>query len=330
MRKPKVDTFGSAELRAGDTRVVIAPALGGKITELEMAGRQWLWHNDVIPFRLPTDDETSYAEAGDTGGYDECFPTVGACTVPSWIPSHGGLDLPDHGELWSQNAELTLETHAQTDEGSGLCAKCTWVGKRMPYHFERTIFVEPSGALVLRYAVTNDGKVRLPFIWCAHPVFPLTPETRLMLPEGARVRVYSEHGIKLFGSDAEHVWPRLLTPAGVVDMSTPYTAAKRFACKLFLDVKGGYAAIEEGESRLEVTFHASEVPNFGLWINKRGWAPFRRKRPYANFAFEPAIGAPDTLSDALGGWNAAHWLEAGETRRWSLRWRGERVVQSVL
>ncbi|HET7564399.1 MAG TPA: hypothetical protein VFJ96_05355 [Gemmatimonadaceae bacterium] len=326
MKKANVEAVGSAELRAGETRVVIAPALGGKITALEMAGRQWLWQNDLIPARPPTDDDPSYAESGDSGGYDECFPTVGACTLPTWIPSYGGLVLPDHGELWSQSAAFLLETQAQSGEGSGLRATCTWHGRRMPYRFERTVFVDPAGALVLRYAVTNEGTARLPFVWCAHPLFPLTPDTRLVLPESARVRVYTEHGIKLFGSDAEHVWPRLLTPAGVVDMSRPYDVAKRFACKLFLDMKGGYAAIEEEGVRLEVTFDASEVPNFGLWINKRGWAPFRRKRPYVNFAFEPSIGAPDTVSDALGGWNSAHWLEGGETRRWGLRWRGERLI----
>jgi galactose mutarotase-like enzyme len=330
VRKAPDKPFGSAELRAGETRVVIAPALGGKITTLEMGGRDWLWRNERIPFAPPQDGAASWAETGDSGGYDECFPTVGACTIPSWIPRYGGLELPEHGELWSQSAAFELETQQPAAaEGSGLCATCVWTGERMPYRFERTVFVEPSGAVVMRYTVTNEGQERLPFIWSAHPIFPLTPDTRLILPEGARVRVYAQHGIELFGSDAEHVWPRLLTPSGVVDMSHPDTIGKRFACKLFFDMKGGYAAIEEGDARLQVTFDVSEVPNFGLWINKRGVSPFRRRRPYTNFGFEPAIGAPDTLSDALGAWNSAHWLEGGETRRWSLRWQGERIVQPV-
>lgn len=325
MKTANVKPFGSAELRAGDTRVVIAPALGGKITSLEMAGREWLWRSEQVPFS-PSGEEVSYAETGDSGGYDECFPTVGACTIPSWIPRYGGMSLPDHGELWSQPAAFELETQANPEtDGSALRATCVWTGQLMPYRFERVVYVEPSGAVVMRYSVSNQAAERLPFVWCAQPLFPLTPNTRLVLPEGARVRVYAQHGIELFGADAEHVWPRLLTPKGVVDMSRPDAIRQRFACKLFFDLKGGYAAIEEEEARLQVTFDVSQVPNFGLWVNKRGWAYGRRRRTQMNFAFEPCIGAPDALSDALGAWNAAHWLEAGETRQWSLTWRAERT-----
>ena len=42
-----------------------------------------------------------------------------------------------------------------------------------------------------------------------------------------------------------------------------------------------------------------------------------------NLAFEPCIGAPDPLDAALGAWDAAAWLRAGETRRWSLEWRAK-------
>jgi hypothetical protein len=67
--------FGSAELRAGTTKVVIIPALGGKIASMEMAGREWLWTSDVISQQTPIDG-ASYVETADSGGYDECFPTV--------------------------------------------------------------------------------------------------------------------------------------------------------------------------------------------------------------------------------------------------------------
>ena len=69
--------FGSAELRAGTTKVVIIPALGGKIASMEMAGREWLWTSDVIAHPAPIDG-ASYVETADPGGYDECFPTLPA------------------------------------------------------------------------------------------------------------------------------------------------------------------------------------------------------------------------------------------------------------
>jgi hypothetical protein len=154
----------------------------------------------------------------------------------------------------------------------------------------------------------------------------MTPQTRLMLPANARTRVYAQHGIDLLGVGAEHRWPRVRMAGGEIDLSRPDAVAKKYACKLFIDMPEGSAAIEEGDARLTVEFDVAEVPNFGLWLNRRGWTPFRRRTPYLNMAFEPCIGAPDTLSDALGWWHGAHWLDPGETRTWTLTWRGSRVA----
>ncbi len=319
------EALGTVDLRAGTSRVTIIPALGGKIAAMELGGRQWLWTNDVLRRTPPgpevlADDDASYGETGDTGGYDECFPTVGACVLPTYVKRFGGVKLPDHGELWMQPAAFALETN---DEG--LHASTEWRGRRMPYRFTRVVNVQPSGGVVMRYAVANEGADPLPFLWCAHPLLPLTPQTRLILPEGARARVYSQHHIELTGltHGAEARWPYFRTPKGEVDLSRPDAVGKRYACKIFLDLPTGslgYAAVQEGEARLEVTFDVREVPTFGLWLNRRGWTPFRRGEPYLNLGFEPAIGAPDPLTDALGAWKGAHWLRAGETRTWTLRW----------
>ena len=307
--------FGFVELRGGGSRVTIFPALGGKIGEMEIGGRQWLWKSDVIPYREPVDG-TSYVETADTGGYDECFPTVAPCTIPGHARAYGGLALPDHGELWSQRAEVELGTPE-----SGPEAVTRWFGKRMPYRFERVVRMSQTGEVEMRYAVTNEGTLPLPFIWSSHPLLPLTPGTHLVLPEGAPVRVYQQHGIELFGGGGEHRWPRFRLAKKIVDMSRPDSVKKSYACKLFFDAAMSSAIVEEGSHRLEVRFDAAEIPNFGLWINRRGWTPFRGKKPYLNFGFEPCIGAPDTLSEALGTWQGAHWLPPSETRRWTLSWR---------
>ena len=112
-------------------------------------------------------------------------------------------------------------------------------------------------------------------------------------------------------------------------MSYPYGVAKRYACKLFLEMREGRAAIIEAGLRLEVSFKVDEIPNFGLWINRGAWTPLKRGKPYSNISFEPCIGAPDTLEEALGAWKNAHWLEVGQSRRWSLRWRAVAVPIDV-
>jgi galactose mutarotase-like enzyme len=178
--------------------------------------------------------------------------------------------------------------------------------------------------VTVRYAVQNEGHDRLPFIWSAHPILPLTGDTVLDLPRDTPLRVYAHHKLDLGDPAMEHRWPFVRTGGKVLDFSRPADVARRYACKLFLDLAEGRAAIEQDGARLEVRFDAREVPNFGLWINHRGWTPFRRGKPYLNLAFEPCIGAPDPLSEALGSWKGAHWLEPGETRRWTLTWTGHR------
>jgi len=302
-------------LSAGSTRLTIIPALGAKISSMVMGGREWLWTSDVIPYREPVDG-ASYVETADSGGFDECFPTVGPCDVPIDVPHYAGLQLPDHGELWAQAAEVESGR-----DGNAQWATARWRGRRMPYRVTRTVRVVSGGVVRMRDGATNEGGDPLPFIWSSHPLLPLTPTTRLTLPDGSRVRVYAQHGIDLGGMGAEHRWPALDVAGREADFSRPAAVAPGYACKLFLDMPEGMAAIEEDGARLEVAFDTREVPNFGLWINQRGWTPFAGGTPYLNFAFEPCIGAPDTLSEALGSWRGAHWLAPGETREWELRWR---------
>jgi len=173
---PRLDDFGFAELRGGGSRVLIVPALGGKIAHLELAGRQWLWASEVTPYGLP-DENASYDETGDTGGYDECFPTVRACKVPTWVRAFGGVPLPDHGEVWSQVPSIDVRTSPD-----GQTATTTWMGRRMPYRLTRVVRVTPTGDVECEYEATNTGTDRVPFLWSAHPVFPLTSTTRLDLP----------------------------------------------------------------------------------------------------------------------------------------------------
>ena len=62
--------------------VVVAPTLGMKLTNLRRRrGREWLWRNPDIPYQVPIPG-SSYVETADSGGWDECFPTV----LPSRLP----------------------------------------------------------------------------------------------------------------------------------------------------------------------------------------------------------------------------------------------------
>ena len=311
-----VERPGTAELRAGGSRVVIVPALGGKISALELAGRQWLWTDAAL------ESATDAAAAANLGGLDECFPTVAACTVPMGSEA---VALPEGGELRS----LRAETHIVTPEGVAE-AVSTWQGERHPYRFTRRVRVNGDGQVEMRYEAANEGRESLPFVWASQPVFPLDAETRILLPHRSRVRVASQHGIDLgsAGAGSEHQWPHVRLEKRVVDLSRPASVARKYACKLFVDPVGGMVAIEEPPLRLELVVDPREVPDLGILINRRG-LPFGAKgRPMNVLALQPGIGAPDSLAEALGSWKSAHTLEPGESRSWTVRWRARRVEEA--
>jgi len=318
-RFPAAADFGYVEVRGGDSRIVCVPALAGKIVEMHLAGHQWLWHSDIVPF-APPQEGANYAETADSGGFDECFPTVAACRIPGWVRKWGGLELPDHGELWSQIPELEIDTG--TD---GQAVVTTWEGRRLPYRLTRIARVTPDGSVAMTYHAANDADDRVPFIWSAYPTFALTPETQLLLPEGAPMRVTTSHKVVMGDARSMHRWPFVRAAGRVLDFLTPYNVAKEFACKIFLEMPEGRARLRQGDHELEVTFDTREVGQFGIWLNKGGWSPFKRERPYTNLAFEPCIGAPDTLSDALGDWKKAQWLDPGQIRSWTVTWRARQV-----
>ena len=100
-----VQGFRGIELHNGLISVTVLPELGGKISSIRnvATGREWLWTSPFIEYKEPRYG-ASYIEEYDSGGIDECFPTVDACHHPShpW----DGVYVPDHGEVFSQEWEV--------------------------------------------------------------------------------------------------------------------------------------------------------------------------------------------------------------------------------
>lgn len=109
-------------------KATILPRWGSKLASLiyKPLGGELLWQNPAKAYRA-----SSYAdpyELGEASGFDEMFPTISRCFYERepWA----GVEMPDHGEVWSLPWAYQLE-------GEHLLL---WVeGVRFPYRIEKTI-----------------------------------------------------------------------------------------------------------------------------------------------------------------------------------------------
>jgi galactose mutarotase-like enzyme len=313
-RQISVSGFPAIALRSSLVEVVAVPTIGLKLTNLRrLNGREWLWRSDQIPLTPPR-AAASYVETADSGGWDECFPTVGPCPVPGAPP--GTALLPDHGELWS--AAWTSSVF-ESKEGTTLAGSAA--GLAFPYEFHRRVILHPEEPLLrFEYLLRHTGDAPFPWIWSCHPLLNVQPGSILNLSDVAQVKVASIQGRDDWGVNDVIPWP---PNQAENESGFTFPAAGTWAAKLFGDVgrQGRLTLVDSrrGE-RLEFIVNAQEIPQVGMWINCRGWAPSGRS-PYYNLGLEPCIGAPDRLDIAAAEWKTAQTLHPGEERRWSLEVR---------
>lgn len=310
---------GFIALEGGDSRVEIVPEHGGHIRSLHAFGREWLLQGDE-----------SAPKAGRApikgSGWDECAPSAGGGTMPDWVKGAGGAALTIGGEARVQRPETTLVTD---DEGHK--ATCVWRGVTMPWVLERTLLVRPDGAIEARYEARTVGEERLPFLWSAWLMFPLSSRTRLKLPDGARFRVSSVSGAAVReGREVIAQWPRLMLDQRTRDLTTPWSVPSKTQLSSWVDLGQGRTVIQliEDEERLTITCGGDGVPMCGVMVDRNGTQRGGARRLLVlvkrtpMLAIVPALGAPERFTDALGNWQSVTWLQPGEPRRWTVTIRG--------
>jgi galactose mutarotase-like enzyme len=289
---------------------IVVPAVGCKITNLRRRrGREWLWRNPAIPLALPGgehDPETVYVDQADSGGWDECFPTVGPSSIPG-APA-GTSRLPDHGELWSAPWSCTMLSSVRGTTLSGVTQ-----GRLLPCEFRRDLTVDPVEPVIhLDYQVRHLGGAACRFVWAGHPLLNVQPGSVVQVDGMDEVSVISRFGAPPFPDGVRFPWP----PRGADRFR--FEAGTDWAAMVFGELGADLRAVvtdPAGGERFELTASGSAVTHLGLWLNAGGWAP-RGRSPYYNLAVEPCLGAPDRLDRAVDEWNAAPWLEAGTVRGW--------------
>ncbi|MBI1332558.1 MAG: hypothetical protein GC165_06730 [Armatimonadetes bacterium] len=285
--------FTSYRLSNDAVELLVVPEIGGKIVSLKRPdGREWLWRNPHLSQQKPIYGE-SFVQLHDTGGWDECFPTVNPCTLAS------GVQLPDHGELVTQ----AWQVDQSTDQSISLSVE----GVRLDYRFSRSISLEDDG-FSLTYRIENQSQHDLPFLWCAHPLLSIEPGMTIHLPGAPKGKL--TYATERHADGTEFVWPYL----GGLDLSVPDPEA-RIGLKSFVGpLDEGWVALRTQQEQFTLSFNPNKISHVAFWMNYGAWSG-SGSEPYRNLGIEPCIGAFDSLSEA----NPAPVIADNASLEWSLK-----------
>ncbi|MBE9523550.1 MAG: hypothetical protein IMY76_00530 [Chloroflexi bacterium] len=309
-----VNDLEVVQVNTGALSLGLIPELGGKISSLKdlRTGREWLWQNPRLEYKHVQYGDSYIAEA-DTGGWDECFPTVAACYYPSspWV----GAALQDHGELWSQAAQLDI-----TESQNQITLRTRWQGIALPYTFERSVTLTSASAhLLIEYQVVNQTDAPINFIWCAHPLLAIEPGMQLLLPHSARFNRSLTIPADLIAQDGDLSYPSSMSVGtNEIDLTPLPDESAAIAFKLWSNpLSEGWAALRAGDGEFRMVWDANQLPGVALWMNLGAWAG-DDGHPHYNLGLEPCIGAQDSLEEAITKHNLFGTLHPNSARTWQL------------
>lgn len=291
----------AAELRRGTSAVRVAVAPGAPVVSFIADGHDWC---AAAPW------------------FDRA-PSAAACALPTFVAGVAGAKFPAGGLLAVE--EPVVEVHA--DGGPGAIT-AVWPPSRYPLTWTRTITLEPDGAVLARYTVTNSQRTPMPFLWNLPIGLPWHGAVRIDLPRGVRARVATSSGAGLPAAGAEFAWPALRDGGKLVDLSHPAQLGARRSVLCFVEVPRARVTVRVGNAVLDLSADPDIVTHARIWVNNDADAPdapkrhwWRRHQAVREVSVGLSLGAPDALSDATAAWRTARWVDQGETLQWDVRLR---------
>jgi hypothetical protein len=185
-----LDGVRVVRLENTDLQVDVAPEVGGRVVSLihKALDRAFLWRNAALPLRRA--EPGAPYDPNFYGGIDEVIP----CDLPETI---GGIECPDHGELWT----LPL---AHRLDGAGLVLEGTL--PRVGLHYRKQMRLRPDAPwLDMDYTIENRSGAPRAFLWKLHAALAAAPGDRLDCP--ARNAVVADPRWSRWKDTAPFPWP---------------------------------------------------------------------------------------------------------------------------
>jgi hypothetical protein len=290
----------AAELRRGSSSVRVAIAAGAPIVSCCIDGREWC----------------------SAGAWQDYAPTSGACTLPTFVTGAPRGAFPEGGLLASEIPAINVRA-----DGGTTSITAEWPAAFYPLSWRREIGLDDSGAMRVKYAVTNSHRSPLPFVWGLRMPMDWSPSLLLELPRASRSRVAASYGSGLPKAGSEFTWPSLRDGGKLIDLTRPSRIDSRSAVLCYVELSRGRFTLRSESAALEVAGDPGLVSHAHIWTNndtdigrtapRRWW----RFAPEHTLTVGPSVGAPGVLSDAVGSWNTARWIESGETMQWEIHCR---------
>jgi galactose mutarotase-like enzyme len=284
-------------------RVVVLPALGGKIISLvdKTADTELLWRNPRVPLR-PSALGAGYDD-NFLGGWDELFPN----DEPEEL---GGEPMPDHGELWTSPWSVMTGQ----DSGQG------WVELTVQPPISATtvtrrLTLDDGPGIRVDYRVTNAGRRDLPYLWKSHVAVALQPDSRVDM--AADTVLLHEFGDPR-GRPADPLvrWPTLTADGVEHDLRGLPDTRERGVSEFLLATRMhagrcsvGHPAAATG---LSLRWDLADLPSCWLFASYGGgW------RGLDVLVLEPCTGFPLSVTEGVAA-GTHRVLPAGQTVAWSL------------
>ncbi|HEY2859585.1 MAG TPA: hypothetical protein VGJ21_14285 [Terracidiphilus sp.] len=301
-------------IRAGDCSVTLLPQFGGKIASIRFRNHELL--QSPLSSISPRTRAMAF-DQGDASGWDECLPSVAACSVDTAGKPEGTAQIPDHGDLW-RVAWNVIHHDSDSVTLAGACFS-------LPLTLERRVSLAHTAEgvrLSFGYKLTNTGDAPVPWSWAAHPLFTAALGDRIVLPDSVHtLRLEGSGGNRLGVNGDEKQWPIAEKSDGTnTDLSWVEAPDSGIGDKLFagpLSAGNGWCALERPTAgvRILVTFNPDATPYLGLWICYGGW-PERPGPKQVCVALEPSTAPVDSLA-LKGPWSRT--LAAGESFLWPMQ-----------